>query len=153
MELREFLLLPLDDLLVVTRAFVYPEVSRSCLEDLIPREESHRSPAKTFKDYAPGFVDVKYLPQMPGEHTRHYLFVTIDRASSGCTSKSCRTRPLPTPAASWSTKSRPLPSGSPRCSLTTARSSPTVSVPPASASPLGSMSSIRSVLPIPSSIA
>lgn len=91
----------LDDLLVVTREFVHPKVSRSgldrCLrrhsgsrlEDLIPREESPRSPAKTFKDYAPGFVhvdvdvdvDVKYLPQMPGEHVRHDLFAAIDRVS------------------------------------------------------------------------
>ena len=49
-ELRKLLLLPLDDLLVVTREFVHPEVSRSgldrCLrrhgvsrlEELIPRE-------------------------------------------------------------------------------------------------------------------
>ena len=43
------------------------------------------SPAqpKTFKTYEPGFlhVDVKYLPQMADETTRHYLFVAIDRAT------------------------------------------------------------------------
>ena len=37
---------------------------------------------KTFKAYAPGFVhvDVKYLPQMPGQDQRRYLFAAIDRA-------------------------------------------------------------------------
>jgi transposase InsO family protein len=40
-------------------------------------------PAKGFKDYAPGFVhiDIKYLPQMPDETERRYLFVAIDRAT------------------------------------------------------------------------
>ena len=38
---------------------------------------------KTFKDYEPGFVhiDIKYLPQMPDETARRYLFVAIDRAT------------------------------------------------------------------------
>lgn len=38
---------------------------------------------KTFKDYEPGFVhvDVKYLPQLPDEDARTYLFVGIDRAT------------------------------------------------------------------------
>ena len=33
--------------------------------------------------YAPGFlrIDVKYLPQMPDESARRYLFVAIDRAT------------------------------------------------------------------------
>lgn len=93
-ELRRLLLLPLDDLLVVTREFINPAVSRSGLDrclrrhgvsnlkDLIPKEEQAR-PAKTFKHYVPGFVhiDVKYLPQMPDEQQRRYLFVAIDRAS------------------------------------------------------------------------
>ena len=40
-------------------------------------------PHKAFKSYEPGFIhiDVKYLPQMPGETTRRYLFVAIDRAT------------------------------------------------------------------------
>ncbi|WP_141699398.1 DDE-type integrase/transposase/recombinase, partial [Candidatus Thiosymbion oneisti] len=35
------------------------------------------------KNYAPGFVhvDVKYLPQMPDEDQRTYLFAAIDRAT------------------------------------------------------------------------
>ena len=38
---------------------------------------------KTFKDYEPGFIhiDIKYLPQMPDETARRYLFVAIDRAT------------------------------------------------------------------------
>lgn len=41
------------------------------------------APPKTFKDYEPGFVhvDIKYLPQMPDESARRYLFVAIDRAT------------------------------------------------------------------------
>ena len=41
------------------------------------------APPKTFKDYEPGFVyvDIKYLPRMPGETQRRYLFVAIDRAT------------------------------------------------------------------------
>ncbi len=94
-ELRRSLLLPLDDLLVVTREFINPDVSRSALDrclrrhgvsrlaDLIPKEEEAQSKPKTFKSYEPGFVhvDIKYLPQMPDETSRRYLFVAIDRAS------------------------------------------------------------------------
>ena len=37
---------------------------------------------QTFKDYDPRFVHIaiKYLPQMPDETQRRYLFVAIDRA-------------------------------------------------------------------------
>ena len=97
-ELRKTLLLPLDDLLVVTREFICPEASRSALQRLMVRynvssvhrlkleleqQTGEEAPKKTYKDYAPGFVhiDVKYLPQMPDEKKRRYLFVAIDRAS------------------------------------------------------------------------
>ena len=94
-ELRRYLLLPLDDMLVITREFINPNVSRSGLDrclrrhgvsrlsDLIPASEKDKKPTKTFKDYEPGFVhvDIKYLPQMPDESTHGYLFVGIDRAS------------------------------------------------------------------------
>ncbi len=95
-ELRRSLLLPLDDLLVITREFLNPDASRSGLDrclrrhgisrlaDLIPKEESgEKAKPKTFKSYEPGFVhvDIKYLPQMPDESSRRYLFVAIDRAS------------------------------------------------------------------------
>ncbi len=93
--LRKTLLLPLDDLLVITREFINPDVSRSgiarCLKRhgvsqlnaLIPQEEHAKKPVKTFKDYVPGFVhvDLKYLPQMPDQTHRSYLFAAIDRAT------------------------------------------------------------------------
>lgn len=93
--LREMLLLPLDDLLAVTREFIHPGLSRSALDRclrrhgvsnlkaLMPKEEGSKPPVKGFKEYAPGFVhvDVKYLPQMPGQDQRTYLFAAIDRAT------------------------------------------------------------------------
>ena len=94
-ELRRTCLLPLDDLLAVTREFINASVSRSGLDrclrrhgvsnlkDLQPKIEGETQPLKTFKDYEPGFVhiDIKYLPQMPEETHRRYLFVAIDRAT------------------------------------------------------------------------
>ena len=92
-ELRRTLLLPLDDLLVVTREFLCPQVSRSgldrCLrrhgvsrlQELVPK--APKAAHKAFKAYDPGFIhiDVKYLPQMPDQTRRSYLFVAIDRAT------------------------------------------------------------------------
>ena len=94
-ELRRTLLLPLDDLLVVTREFINADVSRSGLDrclrrhevsdlkSLQPETEGQAKPLKTFKDYEPGYlhIDIKYLPQMPDETHRRYLFVAIDRAT------------------------------------------------------------------------
>lgn len=94
-ELRRMLLLPLDDLLAITREFTNADVSRSglnrclvrhgvaTLAGLMPVVEGEAKPKKTFKDYEPGFVhvDIKYLPQMPDETSRRYLFVAIDRAT------------------------------------------------------------------------
>ena len=92
-ELRRMLLLPLDDLLAVTREFLNPDVSRSGLDRCLRRHgvsnlnalrpKAPAEPHKTFKAYEPGFlhVDVKYLPQMADETTRRYLFVAIDRAT------------------------------------------------------------------------
>lgn len=94
-ELRRTLLLPLDDLVAVVREFIHAAVSRSGLDRclrrhgvsnlkaLVPPTEGPSAPVKTFKDYAPGFVhiDIKYLPRMPDETHRRYLFVAIDRAT------------------------------------------------------------------------
>lgn len=98
-EVRRLTLIPLDDLLVVVREFINPAVSRSGLDRCLrrhgvgslrelqaaAREAAGEAapPAKTFKDYEPGFVhiDIKYLPQMPDEAARRYLFVAIDRAT------------------------------------------------------------------------
>jgi hypothetical protein len=94
--LRTTLLLPTDDLLAVTREFINPAVSRaglgrclrrhgvSDLRDLVALQVTEEPAAKkTFKDYEPGFlhIDIKYLPQMPDEVGRRYLFVAIDRAT------------------------------------------------------------------------
>ncbi|OLH74134.1 transposase, partial [Xanthomonas oryzae pv. oryzae] len=93
LHLRRTLLLPLDDLLAVTREFICADVSRSGLDrclrrhgagnlnDLKPREPAVAH--KAFKSYAPGYVhmDVKYLPQMQDQSQRRYLFVAIDRAT------------------------------------------------------------------------
>jgi transposase InsO family protein len=93
-ELRR-LLLPLDDLLVITREFVCAQMSRSALDRCLRRhgvnnlraltaalDEPEPAP-KTFKDHEPGFVhvDIKYLPRMPDETARRYLYVAIDRAT------------------------------------------------------------------------
>ncbi len=95
-ELRKTLKLPLDDLLVITREFINASASRSgidrCLRrhgvanlrELLAQERGEAAPVvKTFKSYEPGFVhvDIKYLPQMPDETERRYLFVAIDRAT------------------------------------------------------------------------
>ena len=94
-ELRKLLLLPLDDLVVVTREFLCPKLSRSALDrclrrhgvarlsDLWPEAVDPPPLPKTFKEYAPGFVhvDIKYLPRMPDEAQHQYLFAAIDRAS------------------------------------------------------------------------
>ena len=98
-ELRCLTLLPLDDLVAVVREFINPNVSRSGLDRCLRRhgvanlrelQAQARADAgetevstKTFKDYEPGFVhmDIKYLPQMPDECERRYLFVAIDRAT------------------------------------------------------------------------
>ena len=94
-EARRTLLLPLDDLLVVVRQFICPTMSRSALDRLLRRRgvsslrellaagEEAPPPAKRFKHYDPGFVhvDIKYLPRMPGEETRRYLYVAIDRCT------------------------------------------------------------------------
>ena len=96
--LRETLFLPLDDLLVVTKEFINDKATRSGLHRTLVRyglsslnkmrkaleeENGEQAPKKSFKDYDPGFIhiDIKYLPKMPDETHRSYLFVAIDRAT------------------------------------------------------------------------
>ncbi len=96
--IRELLLLPLDDLLVVVREFIEPCLSRSALDRCLRRhgvsdlrtlqrerdgDKDSLQPLKRFKAYEPGFVhiDVKYLPKMQDEASRKYLFVAIDRTT------------------------------------------------------------------------
>ena len=96
-ELRRLTLSPLDDLLALGRAFIKSDLSRSALERCLQRNDvsnlqelkaqelgENAQPAKkTFKDYEVGFVhvDIKYLPKLPEESKRRYLYVAIDRAS------------------------------------------------------------------------
>lgn len=92
-ELRRMLLLPLDDLLAVTREFICDRVSRSGLDRCLRRHGvgnlNALKPAvpkqvhQPFKSYEPGYLhmDVKYLPQMQEQSRLSYLFVAIDRAT------------------------------------------------------------------------
>ena len=92
-ELRRTLLLPLDDLLAVTREFICAKATRSGLDRCLRRHgvgnlnalkpATPRETHKSFKSYEPGYLhmDVKYLPQMAEESKRRYLFVAIDRAT------------------------------------------------------------------------
>ena len=50
---------------------------------LLEVEDTPKSSVKCLKGYPLGFihVDVKYLPQIPDETQRRYLFVAINRAS------------------------------------------------------------------------
>src|SRR6218665_1465660 len=89
-HLRHTLLLPLDDLLAVTREFLSPDVSRSGLERCLGRHGvgnldalKPQEPTVThqaLKSYEPGYahMDVKYLPQLRDEGRRRYLFVAIN---------------------------------------------------------------------------
>lgn len=95
--LRRSLLLTLDDLLVVSREFICPTLTRSSLTRLLKRhgvnslkalyaelsDEAPEAKPKTFKDYEPGYVhvDIKYLPKMPDDPQKRYLLVAIDRAT------------------------------------------------------------------------
>jgi transposase InsO family protein len=95
--LRRSLLLPVDDLLVVVREFIKPDMVRSALIRLLTRHQVNRlqdlyaeqseapeeDKPKSFKDYEPGYihVDIKYLPKMPNDSQKRYLLVAIDRAT------------------------------------------------------------------------
>ena len=81
-EFRRILLLPLDDLMAVTRGFLNPDVSPSGLHRCLRRHgvsnlkallrKTPTAPRTTFKAHEPGFVpvDVTYLPQMANATTR-----------------------------------------------------------------------------------
>ncbi len=81
-ELRKSLLLPLDDLVAVTKEFICPKASRCGLDRGLHRHGlsnlhklkpiQPKSPHKPFKSYVPGYlhVDIKYLPQMADETAR-----------------------------------------------------------------------------------
>ena len=91
--LRKTLPVSLDDLLVVVREFLNPDVSRSALDRCLRRHgvgnlrdlkaKVARPGYSGFKAYEPGYphIDVKDLPQMADQTSRRYLFVAIDRAT------------------------------------------------------------------------
>jgi transposase-like protein len=94
--LRTTLLLSLDDLFGITREYIKPDISRAALHRCLQRngvgnlaqlmvkeDKEEDKKTKAFKEYPPGFIhiDIKYLPRMPDEDERKYLFVAIDRAS------------------------------------------------------------------------
>lgn len=104
-ELCKLLKLSLNDLLVEGLEFLNPAVSRAgldcclrrhgmnCLRDLAPAAPT-KCPAKPFKAYGPGdfHLGVKYLPQMPDESARRYLFIASTVPSVGYLCRSKRTR-------------------------------------------------------------
>jgi transposase InsO family protein len=55
----------------------------SRLEDVIPKAEGQTTSPKDIQGLRAGFVhiDIKYLPQMPDETSRRYIFVAIDRTT------------------------------------------------------------------------
>ena len=92
-ELRKTRPLPLADLLAVTRKILCPQSTRSGLNRCLRlhgvgnlnalKLKEPSQPHQAFKNYEPGFfhIDVKYLPRMPDQTSRRYLFVAIDRAT------------------------------------------------------------------------
>ena len=97
--LRKSLLLPLDDLLALTREFLCPGVSRSGLDRCLRRHgvsnlrvlkpQSLKPTHQSFKAYEPGYLhmDIKYLPQMADQTKRSYLFVAIEHNKSVASAK------------------------------------------------------------------
>lgn len=154
-ELRRTLLLPLDDLLVLTQEFICPKAIRSGLDRCLRRHGvgninelkfTQLAPvSKTFKAYEPGclHINLKCLPQMQDASSQRYLFVAIDRATRRVFVQIKKNKT----AASARTFLKAVHKTCPtriqkRCSPTTARSSPTASLPRVLGSPPGSTSSI-----------
>jgi len=75
----------------ITHQFIHPAASRAgiyrCfkrhgvndLKNLIPKDENKQKVVKTFKDDESGYlhIDIKYLPNMPDEEARSYLFFAM----------------------------------------------------------------------------
>jgi hypothetical protein len=90
-ELRKYLLLPLDHLLQVTKEFINPDISRSALDrclrrngvsnlkGLHPEADDQGRVQNPYKDYLPDFVHVSVtkLPDFENEEGM-YLFVGTD---------------------------------------------------------------------------
>lgn len=114
-QLRRSLLLVVDDLLVVVREYLKPNMSRASLIRLLKRHQVNRltelyaelseapvnDKAKTFKDYEPGYIhiDIKYLPMMPDDKQKRYLLVAIDRATRWVHFEICKNKTAKTAAS------------------------------------------------------
>jgi hypothetical protein len=94
-ELQRTLLLAIDDLPVVVREFLKPDIVLSTtprplarhtvsnLKALVHESEDNAKPKNTFKASVPGYahIDIRHLPVMTDGDARTYLFVDIERAS------------------------------------------------------------------------
>jgi hypothetical protein len=143
----------------VTREFLNEGVSRSGLDRclrrhgvsdlkaLLPRDESGKPAYQPFKDYAPGFVhvDVKYLPQMPDEDQRRYLFAAIDRATRWVYVEILPEKSAACAQGFLTNLLQAAPFKITKILTITARNSPTGSARPVSGSRRVSMASIGSV--------
>jgi len=117
----------------------------------MPQEDGAKIPVKPFKAYDPGFVhvDVKYLPQMPDEDHRQYLFAAIDRATRRIYVELLQDKSAAS-AGGFLTR---LNRQGPLHDHLMVRNLPTASVPPASASPRVPTRLIASAPPTASNIA
>jgi hypothetical protein len=93
--IRRNLLLPLDDLLIVSNAFIHPGISRSDLakrlkkqiasnqDDLHDEGESQTHGKQIFKSHDPGFlhISIEQLPESLNHESNSYLFIATDRAT------------------------------------------------------------------------
>ena len=89
-HLRKTLLLPLDDLLTITRKLICPKVSRSGLDRCLHRYGlgklktiKSKLAVKADKDYTPGHfqIDIQSLPAITGQEPCNHLLLAIDRAT------------------------------------------------------------------------
>ncbi len=118
--LRQPLLLPLDDLLAITREFIHPEVSRSGLDRclrrhgvsnlsaLIPQRSNRPRPSRTTRQGSSTLMS-KTCRRGPRRRRISLCSSRSIAPRAGSTLKSYPRKPPPTPATSssaWSRKSR-----------------------------------------------
>ena len=118
--LRQPLLLPLDDLLAITREFIHPEVSRSGLDRclrrhgvsnlsaLIPQRSNRPRPSRTTRQGSSTLMS-KTCRRGPRRRRISLCSSRSIAPRAGSTSKSYPRKPPPTPATSCSASSRKSP--------------------------------------------
>ncbi len=158
--LREYLRLSVDDLLVVAREFLHPDLSRSALQRLLKRrglpslaalkkqEKADQAPThKPFKAYTPGYihVDVKHLLKCP-TRTASVTFSWLSIAlPAGSILRYVNISPHKMPTFFYAMSISVRPSRSRRCSPITARHLLIALLPAVNGSPVTSIKSISSV--------